>query len=140
MFRCGLGFLAGGRLMMLEHRGRRTGRRRLAVLEVVGRRPGVVDVVSGYGMTAQWCRNVQADPRVRVWVGTRRAVDATAHVLREPQAVEVLDSYRRRHARAARALGRMLAINDLIDGGPLAADVARRLPVVRFTTDPDGTQ
>src|SRR4051794_6663545 len=81
LFKAGLGRLAGGRMLMLEHRGRRTGQLRLVVLEVVGRGADTVDVVSGYGGRAQWFRNVTADPRVRVWAAGLRAVPAVAAVL-----------------------------------------------------------
>ena len=37
LYRVGLGFLFGTRLLMLEHVGRRTGARRYVVLEVVDR-------------------------------------------------------------------------------------------------------
>ncbi len=45
-----LGFLMGSRLLMLEHIGRRSGRRRHVVLEVVDRpAPGRYVVASGFG-------------------------------------------------------------------------------------------
>lgn len=77
LFRRGYGWLLGPRVL-LEHRGRRTGRARYAVLEVVGREPGALYVVSGYGRHAQWFRNVRVAPRVRVWTGALRAAPARA--------------------------------------------------------------
>ncbi|MDG4803790.1 nitroreductase family deazaflavin-dependent oxidoreductase [Micromonospora sp. WMMD980] len=69
LYRNGLGRLLGRRLMMLEHRGRRSGLPRYVVLEVVDREPGALFLASGYGPASQWFRNVRADPAVRVWTG-----------------------------------------------------------------------
>src|SRR3954462_11665890 len=69
VFRCGLGWLFGGRLVMVEHTGRTAGRRRYVVLEVVEQEPGAVVLVSGYGRASQWLRNVVVEPRVRLWYG-----------------------------------------------------------------------
>ncbi|WP_190820398.1 PNPOx family protein [Saccharopolyspora pogona] len=45
LYRRGLGWLLGIRIMMLEHRGRRSGQLRYAVLEVLGREPGALVLV-----------------------------------------------------------------------------------------------
>lgn len=130
LLRHGFGWLTGGRLVLLEHRGRTSGLTRQVALEVVGRDAGHVWVVSGYGMAAQWYRNVLTDPQVRVWLGSRRGVSGIAVSLPAGRAWSVLEAYRACHPRAARALGRTLAIPELARGGPLPADIADRLPVV----------
>ena len=118
---------------MLEHRGRSSGLIRQVVLETVAREGESRIVVSGYGWSAQWLRNVIADPRVRLWAGSRRGRSARAEVLDAEEAVEVLEHYRRRHRSAARVLGRALDLADLRVDDPLPLDVALRLPVVRIT-------
>jgi deazaflavin-dependent oxidoreductase (nitroreductase family) len=130
LLRHGFGWLTGGGLVLLEHRGRSSGLLRQVVLEVVGRDPEHVRVVSGYGAAAQWYRNVLAEPRVRVWIGRHRAVPGVAVSLPAERAWSVLEDYRARHPRAARALGRTLDIAELARGGQLPADIAERLPVV----------
>lgn len=132
MFRAGLGFVLGRRLTMLEHRGRVTGQARHVVLEVLERDPEGLVVVSGYGRAAQWYRNVLADPAVRVWSGRRRGVPAHAVRIPAGEVPERLAAYRRRHPRAAKALGRTLALPDLAGDGPVPPDVADRLPLVRL--------
>jgi deazaflavin-dependent oxidoreductase (nitroreductase family) len=74
LYRVGLGGLLGGRFLLLTHTGRRSGRRRRVVLEVVGRHEpsGGFLVASGYGARSQWFRNIPEDPRVRFQVGWRR--------------------------------------------------------------------
>jgi len=101
LYRARLGLLLGPRLLMLEHTGRNSGARRHVVLEVVGRpRPGTYIVVSGFGDRAQWFRNVRADPRVRVFTGSRRPAPATARRLSAAEAAAALTAYATRHPRA----------------------------------------
>ncbi len=133
IFRLGAGGVFGGRLIMVEHRGRTTGRIRQVVLETVARQGQVHDVVSGYGWSAQWLRNVRADPRVRLWDGWGRGHSARAELLPPAEARAVLDAYRRDHPAAAQALGRALNLEPLRSGAALPPDVADRLPVVRIT-------
>jgi deazaflavin-dependent oxidoreductase (nitroreductase family) len=110
LYRAHLGFLFGHRMLLLEHVGRKSGARRYAVLEVVDR-PGPDEyvIVSGFGDTAQWYRNVIANPRVRVSVGLRRNVPATATPL-TPEAVdETVERYAARHPRTWRTLNEAMA-------------------------------
>lgn len=119
LFRCGAGALLAPRLMMLEHRGRKSGLPRYAVLEVLEREPGALLLVSGYGPGSQWFRNVRADPAVRVWFSTARADPAVAEVLPAAEVVERLDRYRRANPRSAAALAAVLDIPVLAGAEPL---------------------
>ncbi len=105
IYRARLGFVFGRRLLMLEHVGRRSGARRYVVLEVVDH-PGAgrYVVASGFGRRAQWFRNVEAEPRVRVWVAGRGPTPATARVLTTAEAEAALGSYAKRHPRAWRTM------------------------------------
>lgn len=86
LYRARLGAIFGGRLLMLEPRGRRFGKRHYVVLEVVEYpRPDSYVVVSGFGRKAQWYRNIEADPEVRVWLCSRCPAGAEA---RPPEAEE----------------------------------------------------
>jgi deazaflavin-dependent oxidoreductase (nitroreductase family) len=101
LYRARLGFVFGRRLLMLEHRGRRTGARRYVVLEVIDHpAPGQYVVASGFGFRAQWLRNVQHDPRVKVTIGSHRPRDATATLLDRRQGGEALRRYAEQHPRA----------------------------------------
>lgn len=131
LYRRGLGWLLGSRIMMLEHRGRRSGQLRYAVLEVLDREPGALVLVSGYGPSSQWFRNVSANPAVRVWNGRVRAAEATAEVLPAAEARDRLAAYRRSHPKAAASLGKVLGVEDLTNPAPLPPDIADRLPLVR---------
>ncbi|MBS1860542.1 MAG: nitroreductase family deazaflavin-dependent oxidoreductase [Actinobacteria bacterium] len=101
LYRARLGALFGGRLLMLEHVGRRSGRRRFVVLEVVDNpEAGTYIVVSGFGRRAQWYRNVEAEPHVRVYIGSRRPAAAEARPLEGEDAVSALRRYAAAHPRA----------------------------------------
>ena len=98
LYRARLGALLGSRMLMLEHVGRSSGRRRYVVLEIIDRpHAGTFVVASGFGTTAQWFRNICANPRVRVWVGSRGAAPATARVLDQAETDRTLGDYRTRH-------------------------------------------
>ena len=101
LYRAGFGFVFGSRLLMLEHTGRTTGARRFVVLEVVDRpAPGQYVVVSGFGTRAQWYRNIQADPRVKVSVRLRRSIPATATPMTEAESAAALARYIEHHPKA----------------------------------------
>ncbi len=98
IYRAGAGALFGSRILMVEHVGRKSGEPRYVVLEVVDHpAPGTFVVASGFGRKAQWFRNIQANPRVRVYAGGHAPRRATAHVLDREQADRVLAAYRNRH-------------------------------------------
>ena len=132
LFRAGLGFVFGRRLVMLEHLGRTSGLRRYVVLEVLEHDARGLVIVSGYGRHAHWYRNVLAHPGVRVWTGFRRGARATAEPVPAAEVPMRLVRYRDQHRRAARALARTLELPDLAGSGPMPADVGARLPLVRI--------
>ena len=101
LYRARLGALAGARILMLEHVGRKSGAVRYAVLEVVDHpSPDTYVVASGFGRKAQWFRNIQAHPRVRVYAGSHAPRRATARVLGQGEADGTLTAYRSRHPKA----------------------------------------
>jgi deazaflavin-dependent oxidoreductase (nitroreductase family) len=101
IYRARAGALFGSRMLMLEHIGRTSGARRYVVLEVIDHpAPDTYVVASGFGAKAQWFRNIAANPRVRVYVGSRRPAAATARVLDQPAADRALGTYIDRHPRA----------------------------------------
>lgn len=100
IYRAGLGAVFGRRLLLLEHTGRSSGRVRRVVLEVVGRTSSGYIVVSGFGERAQWLRNVEADPRVRVQVLSGSPAPARARRLEPEEATAALRRYADRHPRA----------------------------------------
>jgi len=128
LYRARLGFLMGGRFLMLEHTGRKSGRRRYTVLEVVrhDRQAGTYVVASGWGERADWFRNVIKAPEVTVSSGFRRR-PARAIRLSPELAERELCDYARRHPAAFRALARIM-LGDAAEGDCHAA--AQVVPMV----------
>jgi deazaflavin-dependent oxidoreductase (nitroreductase family) len=102
LYRHGLGWVFGRRVLMLEHTGRRSGQARFVCLEVVDRPAPerVVVVVSGFGERADWYRNLRADHACFVSTGRLRRVPARARFMTSVESSATLDGYQRAHPRA----------------------------------------
>ena len=100
VYKARAGAVFGTRILMLEHIGRKSHSRRYAVLEVVDHpRADTYVVAAGFGRKAQWFRNIQLNPDVRVYLGSHAPAPATARVLNQREADRALASYRHRHPR-----------------------------------------
>ncbi|MDM4719327.1 nitroreductase family deazaflavin-dependent oxidoreductase [Micromonospora sp. WMMA1363] len=134
LYRVGLGARLGGRFLYLVHTGRVSGRRRDVVIEVVGRDGDSYLVCSGFGVRAQWYRNVLANPGVTIQVGRRRT-RAVAVPLRPGEGEFAMARYGERNPVLARKLCAVLGF--AVDG---SADdfreVGRRLPFLRLVPNP----
>jgi deazaflavin-dependent oxidoreductase (nitroreductase family) len=99
LYRWRLGPLLGRRFLLLIHVGRRTGKRRETVLEVVEYRdagPEAV-VMSAWGRNADWLRNIEATPAAaEVVVGSVRFA-ATHRILASDEASRVVAGYEQRN-------------------------------------------
>lgn len=137
LYRLGLGGLLGGRFLLLTHTGRKSGRPRQVVLEVVGRHEesGGYLIASGYGVRSQWFRNIVNDPRVRFQVGSRHYT-GLARPLPAAESGRRLRDYARHHPRTAAAMMRVLGQD--VDGSDAAyervgADRDHGVPLVALT-------
>jgi deazaflavin-dependent oxidoreductase (nitroreductase family) len=109
LYRFGFGFVFGHRMLLLEHRGRRSGLPHHTVLEVVEHpTPDTYVIVSGFGEASQWYRNLIADPRVRISVGRGRNAPAVATLLAPDAAETSLAHYAAEHPRTWNRLRRTL--------------------------------
>jgi deazaflavin-dependent oxidoreductase (nitroreductase family) len=109
LYRLHLGWLLGHRFVLLTHRGRRTGRIRRTVLEVVryDRRTGEVIVAAGWGARSAWYRNLQARPALAISIG-RTHYRPVQRFLSPAEVELVLRDYQRRHPLLARYAIRLL--------------------------------
>jgi len=131
LYRLHLGRLTGGRLMLLRHTGRVTGRPRLAVIEVVRRDAGGYVAASGFGPRADWYRNIRQTPEVTLTVGAR-VIPATATPLTAEEGAELMATYAPRHPALARRLCRIMGFH--VDGGDADyREAGAHIPFVRFT-------
>jgi deazaflavin-dependent oxidoreductase (nitroreductase family) len=98
LYRWRLGPLFGKRFLLLTHTGRRTGVRHQTVLEVMEYReagPEAV-VMSGFGRTSDWLRNIETTPNEEVVIGARH-FQASHRFLSEEEAVNVVRNYELRN-------------------------------------------
>ena len=133
LYRLGLGGLMGGRFLLLNHVGRKSGLPRQVVLEVVKHDPvtGIYTVASGFGASSDWYRNLQAVPDVTIQVG-RRVIPVRAHFFTQAEGGAAMMDYARRYPKAALALCKTMGYA-VGDGAP--ADyrrVGEGIPFVEF--------
>lgn len=137
LYRRRLGWLLGRRFLLLEHVGRTSGRHYQTVLEVVDydRSSDQAVVMSGWGRTSDWYRNVAATGNARITVG-RQTMDVEASVLDDQEAASAVAGYEQRNRLAGPIIRRVLSrlagfAYDGTDESRLA--LVRQLPLVRFT-------
>jgi len=132
LYRAHLGWVLGGRFMLVHHLGRVSGELRSAVVEVVEHDTGTDSYVaaSGFGTRSDWYRNLQLHPRTSIQIG-RRKLDVETVQVQPDEGGELMARYAVRYGAAARKLCRFMGFE--VDG--TAADyraVGRELPFVRF--------
>jgi deazaflavin-dependent oxidoreductase (nitroreductase family) len=68
LYKFGLGRLMGDRFLLLTHEGRKSGKIRRTLLEVIRYDQGTGEslVISAYGERADWYRNIRAKPALQV--------------------------------------------------------------------------
>lgn len=136
LYRTGFGGLLGHRVLALTHRGRKSGKVYDTVLEVVSFDPTSEEsiVASAYGETADWYRNIRAEPAMRVRTG-RLDYRPEQRFLTPEEAADASREFCRLHPLEARLVRRVLpAIGSIIDPDPerTPAELLAELPMVGF--------
>ncbi len=131
MYRIGLGGLMPAQLLLTTV-GRKSGRSRQAVVDMLGHDPATDTyyVMSAYGAHSDWYRNLQANPTVRVQVRWRR-FPARATPLPKEEAEEVLVDYWRRHRLYSRATLRLVGLKGATEEQVRAAAGQVRLVAIQ---------
>ena len=133
-YRLHLGWLLGGRFMLINHIGRKTGQARQTVVEVVShdQDSDIYYVASGWGHNANWYRNLMAHPEVTIQVGRRKLAVYAENASPETGA-GVLQDYRERHSFAANQLAGIMGLDIGSANSEELADIVRSsLPIVAF--------
>ncbi|MFZ0544320.1 MAG: nitroreductase family deazaflavin-dependent oxidoreductase [Candidatus Promineifilaceae bacterium] len=135
LYKIGLGWLLGGRFLLINHIGRKSGKIRQVVVEVV-RHDAETDsyiVAVGFGEKSQWYQNLQHQPDVTIQVG-RRKLAVTADFLSEEQGADEMADYGRRHPGTARELSRVMGYK--VDGSESDyRAMGRLIPFIAFRPD-----
>jgi deazaflavin-dependent oxidoreductase (nitroreductase family) len=131
LYRLGLGWLLGDRLLLLTHIGRKSGLPRQAVIEVVRHDPtsDTCIIASGFGAQVDWLRNIEKNPNVKVQSGGRR-LEAVAERLPLDVAADELHGYAQRHPRAFRTITKRLLGRELDASAESCERLAADVPVV----------
>lgn len=133
LLRLRLGWLLGGRFLLLETTGRRSGKRRFTALEIPLRDPPETwYVASGWGFESDWYRNLEANAKASVTVGfTRFACEAD--LVGPDTSAALMARYSREHPRLALALASAVGW-DINDHAPDWHRLGRQsVPWVRLT-------
>jgi deazaflavin-dependent oxidoreductase (nitroreductase family) len=109
LYRFGLGWVLGERFVLLTHIGRKSGKPRQTVLEILRQEVdgNTIYVTAAWGERADWLQNVRAHPEVEVQVG-RRSWLARAQILSQQRGAEELGRYAAKYPTAAKGLARIL--------------------------------
>ena len=132
-FRLGLGWLFGNRALLLIHTGRKSGKTRQTVLEVVKHIPEEASflVASGFGTKSDWYQNVTANPEVKIQVGLKRTA-AVAQQLSQDQAEEIFLEYVSKNPQVFRSLAKMIGYEiEHTEAGYRA--FGREIPIIRIS-------
>lgn len=143
--RRGLRWLLSGRLMgapivILVHRGRRSGRLYRTPVEAIVERPGEVVISPARGRGGDWFRNIMAGGLVKVRL-RGQSYAANSRELSEDENVSALRGYRDEHPIYGRVVLWVLARAHRLRGDSLTA-VARELPMLslRLGSPLDGAE
>jgi deazaflavin-dependent oxidoreductase (nitroreductase family) len=103
LYRLGLGWLMGNRLLLLNHIGRISGLQRQVVLEVAHHDQAADTFIinAGFGEQSDWYRNLKANPDVSIVVG-KRFIEVRAEPLPAGMGGEVMVTFAKEHPLEAR--------------------------------------
>lgn len=135
LYRHRLGWLLGRRFLAVTHVGRRSGKPYETVLEVVqhDRRTGESIVVSAYGATADWYRNLQESPAGLIRTGRQEFVPEQ-RFLTPDEARAVAVTFREAHPIEARVVNRVMAAIGAVPKNTYSdpVDLVASFPMVGF--------
>ncbi len=134
IYRLGLGGLVGKKFLLLNHTGRKSGKQRQAVLELIqiNSETGEYYVVSGFGTHSQWYQNITHNPAAVIQVGNKK-MTAIAKQLNSEEASQVILDYTQKYPKNLKNLGAMLGYDiEHTPEGYLA--FGREIPVICFST------
>ena len=103
-----LGFLLGERFIHLQHWGRVSGALKETVIEVIDqdKTNGIIYSASGFGEKSQWFKNISANGDVFITL-KNTLYKATARVVSEKEAEEILLRYAKAHPSSIKSVARL---------------------------------
>lgn len=115
LYRLKLGWLLGRKFLLLHHFGRKSGKPRQAVLEIVkyDSETDTYFIASGFGTNSNWYQNLLHRPEVVIQVGLKQ-FNVTAVPLGSEKSGAAMVDYARRNPKAARTLSQFIGYS--VDG------------------------
>lgn len=132
LYRLRLGFLLGKRIIMLEHTGRKSGKLRRAVIEVVVNDPDAVYVAAAWGEHSQWLANIRANPSVAFYLGSRKYVGRATEVT-VAQAEDLMKRYATAHPKALHELAKFMLDDPADSTDAQARQIADNVPFIHLS-------
>ncbi len=132
-YRLGFGWMLGSRMLLLSHTGRKSGKIRQTVLEIIHYSPENHSyyVVSGFGTRSHWYQNIKQDPRVTIQVGSNR-IKAAAERLKPNEAENIFLDYTQDNPQSIRLLAKLLGY-DIVHTPEGYRAFGREIPLIRLT-------
>ena len=134
IYRLGFGFLMGEKALLLTHQGRKSGKDRQTVLEIIHceSKAGIYYVVSGFGSRSQWYQNIVQNPSVTIQVGSRKMAARAQQLGSEEASQQILD-YTERNPKNLQILGSMMGYEiEHTPEGYLA--FGKEIPIIQLRT------
>jgi len=133
-YKLGLGWILGSRFLLLTHTGRKSGKLRQTVLEIIHYSPEEHSyyVVSGFGTRSHWYQNIKQDPRVKIQIGPNR-MEATAQQLDPDEAENIFFAYTQKYPQSIRLLAKTLGY-DIVHTAEGYRSFGREIPLICFST------
>ncbi|MEZ5238897.1 MAG: hypothetical protein R2716_08080 [Microthrixaceae bacterium] len=130
LYRARLGFLFGNRFLMIEHRGRRSGRLYRTVIEVAGPRRWGVDLHLGHRALGGLVPEPPAGGLEAIWIGS--PAPGSVRFPDPAEAAQHMRTYERRHPRTAARLYETMGVS--YDGSQADLErMMRGIPMVAFS-------
>lgn len=101
LFHARLGFLFGHRFVLLTHIGRKSGKPRENVLEIVryDHSNSSCIIASGWGEKSDWYQNVSLNPKIKYQIGNQVISGVAIRLSKQEASIELID-YAKRHPAA----------------------------------------
>jgi deazaflavin-dependent oxidoreductase (nitroreductase family) len=133
LFRLHLDWLLGDRFLMLAHTGRKSGRLRQTVIEVVkhDRTTDTYYVVSGWAEKSDWYQNIRKTPHVTLQVHGRN-FRSHAEFIPQEKALGILETYAREHPVAFSELSGLFLGERMKPDSDAPQRIAVMMPMVAF--------
>jgi len=141
-YKLGLSWMLGSRFLLLTHTGRKTGKIRQNVLEIIHHSPENHSyfVVSGFGTRSHWYQNIKQTPRVTIQVGSN-CLAADAQRVEPDEAENIILAYTQNNPQSIRWLAKLLNY-DIVHTAEGYRAFGREIPLIRLTPrrlDSNGT-